>query len=97
MLWLAVLVIGVATAGHQAFSANLYALSIRPREIAATDAAVLLAAANFTLRSAALKGLTSTSSLTGVLQVANAIGAMHAAGCAQLHPCWIAHVATMAG
>jgi hypothetical protein len=59
-----------------AWSANLYALSIRPHEVSQTDAAVLADIANTTLHHAIALGVDSFADMLGVLQATDAVASL---------------------
>jgi hypothetical protein len=59
-----------------AWSANLYALSIRPHEVSQLDAAVLADIANITLQHAIALGVDSYADMLGVLQATDAVASL---------------------
>jgi hypothetical protein len=59
-----------------AWSANLYALSIRPHEVSQLDAAVLADIANTTLQHAIALGVDSYADMLGVLQATDAVASL---------------------
>jgi hypothetical protein len=59
-----------------AWSANLYALSIRPHEVSQVDATVLAGIANTTLHHAIALGVDSYADMLGVLQATDAVASL---------------------
>jgi hypothetical protein len=66
----------INTESVAAWSANLYALSIRPHEVSQLDAAVLADIANATLQHAIALGVDSYADMLGVLQATDAVAAL---------------------
>jgi hypothetical protein len=66
----------INTESVAAWSANLYALSIRPHEVSQADAAVLADIANTTLHHAIALGVDSYADMQGVLQATDAVASL---------------------
>jgi hypothetical protein len=66
----------INTESVAAWSANLYALSIRPHEVSQVDAAVLADIANTTLHHAIALGVDSYADMLGVLQATDAVASL---------------------
>jgi hypothetical protein len=66
----------INTESVAAWSANLYALSIRPHEVSQVDAAVLADIANITLHHAIALGVDSYADMLGVLQATDAVASL---------------------
>jgi hypothetical protein len=66
----------INTESVAAWSANLYALSIRPHEVSQLDAAVLADIANTTLHHAIALGVDSYAAMLGVLQATDAVASL---------------------
>jgi hypothetical protein len=66
----------INTESVASWSANLYALSIRPHEVSQTDAAVLADIANTTLHHAIALGVDSYADMLGVLQATDAVASL---------------------
>jgi hypothetical protein len=66
----------INTESVAAWSANLYALSIRPHEVSQVDAAVLADIANTTLHHAISLGVDSYADMQGVLQATDAVASL---------------------
>jgi hypothetical protein len=66
----------INTESVAAWSANLYALSIRPHEVSQSDAAVLADIANTTLHHAIALGVDSFADMQGVLQATDAVASL---------------------
>jgi hypothetical protein len=66
----------INTESVAAWSANLYALSIRPHEVSQSDAAVLADIANTTLHHAIALGVDSYADMQGVLQATDAVASL---------------------
>jgi hypothetical protein len=66
----------INTESVAAWSANLYALSIRPHEVSQLDATVLADIANTTLRHAIALGVDSYADMLGVLQATDAVASL---------------------
>jgi hypothetical protein len=66
----------INTESVASWSANLYALSIRPHEVSQVDAAVLADIANTTLHHAIALGVDSYADMQGVLQATDAVASL---------------------
>jgi hypothetical protein len=66
----------INTESVAAWSANLYALSIRPHEVSQSDAAVLADIANTTLHHAIAQEVDSFADMQGVLQATDAVASL---------------------
>jgi hypothetical protein len=66
----------INTESIASWSANLYALSIRPHEVSQMDAAVLADIANITLHHAIALGVDSYADMLGVLQATDAVASL---------------------
>jgi hypothetical protein len=66
----------INTESVAAWSANLYALSIRPHEVSQSDAAVLADIANTTLHHAIALGVDSYADMLGILQATDAVASL---------------------
>jgi hypothetical protein len=66
----------INTESVASWSANLYALSIRPHEVSQVDAAVLADIANTTLHHAITVGVDSYADMLGVLQATDAVASL---------------------